>query len=152
MRIDYPLYVVAIICFLAAILTYTQQLADPIQLYLYVLAVLGIVFLGLGYVSRPKSRTFSSLATPASQQFKSPLQSKTEPELRSATTTTALTKVRGIGSKRSKQLRSIGITSVESLVKHTSKELAEKAGVSEKITTKWLQNARKLSESNPTVS
>ncbi len=57
MRSDYPLYVVAIICFIVAIYAYTAFVET--SLYIYALAVLGIVFIGLGYIARPKSTAIS---------------------------------------------------------------------------------------------
>ena len=57
MRTDYPLYIVAIICFVVAVYAYTAP--TDTTLYIYALAVLGIVFIGLGYIARPKSSVLS---------------------------------------------------------------------------------------------
>lgn len=61
MRSDYALYVVAIICFIVAIYTTTINLDTP--LYIYAITVLGIVFVGLGYIARPKKVTLSPMST-----------------------------------------------------------------------------------------
>lgn len=59
MRSDYILYIVAVICFLIAGYTTTQQ--GDTQLYSYAVAVIGIVFVGLGYLARPKSTAISTV-------------------------------------------------------------------------------------------
>jgi large subunit ribosomal protein L15 len=56
----------------------------------------------------------------------------------------ALTTIKGIGPKRAETLRRIGIRSVDDLAKWEPKALAEKAEVSEKRTSTWIQNARQL--------
>jgi hypothetical protein len=58
MRSDYALYVVAIICFIAAV--YTAVITTETQLYISALAILGIIFIGLGYMARPKKATHTS--------------------------------------------------------------------------------------------
>ena len=63
MRSDIPLYIVALICFIAAIYTYATL--TETQLYLYALTVIGIVFVGLGYLARPKSTTLLPSISPA---------------------------------------------------------------------------------------
>jgi len=75
MRTDYPLYIVAMICFVAAIYAYITL--PETQLYLYALAVLGIIFLGLGYIIRPKSTTIISAPT---SQSSTELPPETKPE------------------------------------------------------------------------
>ncbi len=73
MRLDYPLYGVAIICFVIAIYAYAAPLTGIHELYLYTLAVLGIVFIGLGYVARPKSTALApSKPTPLSSAEPAP--------------------------------------------------------------------------------
>ena len=57
---------------------------------------------------------------------------------------TNLTKIRGIGPKRSEKLKAAGINSVEDLVGYSSKELAHKVGVPEKIAFKWIENANEI--------
>ena len=85
MRIDYPLYVVAIICFLVAIYAYVGPLAET-ELYIYALAVLGIVFVGLGYMARPKERVLSetiltpSTPAPPSEPLPADIEPKTKPK------------------------------------------------------------------------
>ena len=83
MRTDYPLYIVAIVCFIIAVYAYAAPLTRATDLYLYVLAVLGIVFLGLGYITRPKQATISSAVSAPSKPSElppTPPESKLEEE------------------------------------------------------------------------
>ncbi len=57
MRSDYPLYAIAILCFVITAVVYLAPLAEVTELYIYGLIVLGIVFVGLGYMARPKTPT-----------------------------------------------------------------------------------------------
>lgn len=53
-----------------------------------------------------------------------------------------MTRVKGIGPKSSKKLVGLGITSVADLAEWNAHELAQKVGVSEKLTAKWISNAQ----------
>lgn len=78
MRSDYILYVVAIACFFVASYTITQLGDTP--LYSYAIAVLGIVFVGLGYLSRPKETAISTvtpISTPSKPAELSPIEKET---------------------------------------------------------------------------
>ncbi|UCE96228.1 MAG: hypothetical protein JSV51_01050 [Candidatus Bathyarchaeota archaeon] len=92
MRSDYALYIVAIICFIVAVYTTTLSIETP--LYISALAVLGIIFIGLGYMSRPKKTTLTII--PASQPTppESAPESKTETEKTAAKRTTRKRKTR----------------------------------------------------------
>jgi len=57
-----------------------------------------------------------------------------------------LTDVKGIGEKRADQLRALGILSVEDLSKASAKDLAARLKISQKITDKWIQNAREIGQ------
>lgn len=81
MRSDYALYVVAIICFIIAAYTATTNI--EIQLYVYAIAVLGIIFIGLGYMAKSKNTTVPQAAptpplSPPELQSKQTKQLKTE--------------------------------------------------------------------------
>lgn len=67
MRSDYVLYIVAIACFIVASFTITQS--GDTQLYSYAVAVIGMVFVGLGYIARPKESVIS-MVTPVSTTSK----------------------------------------------------------------------------------
>jgi large subunit ribosomal protein L15 len=55
-----------------------------------------------------------------------------------------LTDVKGIGQKRTKKLQEIGINSVKALAECKIEDISEKAGISEKIVSKWIKYANEL--------
>ena len=55
-----------------------------------------------------------------------------------------LRKVPGIGEKRARQLKDIGIDSVEKLAKSSPKVLSEKLKVSEKTASRWISSAKEI--------
>jgi predicted flap endonuclease-1-like 5' DNA nuclease len=172
MRSDYMLYAVAIIFFIltgaVAAIYWTEQ-----QLWVVTTAVLGLVFIGLGYTQRPKPTTPATVATttttvttstpttslattapaaPAPQP--APMQTQTEevevptavPTVEAPPPTPETMKVKGIGEKRAAQLKALGINSVEELAKASAKDLATKLQISPKITGKWIENAKQIAE------
>jgi len=58
MRTDYALYVVALIFFIIAAGVVVANMKKT-ELYIYALAVVGIAFIGLGYMARPKTTTIA---------------------------------------------------------------------------------------------
>lgn len=69
MRTDYALYAIAIICFIIALAAYATL--SQVQLYVYALAVIGIIFVGLGYMARPK-RSMLTPSTPPPTSLSTP--------------------------------------------------------------------------------
>jgi predicted flap endonuclease-1-like 5' DNA nuclease len=160
------LYAVAIIFFIltgaVAAIYWTEQ-----QVWVVTTAVLGLVFIGLGYTQRPKptmtttatttTTTTTSLATtapapPAPQP--APTRTQTE-EVETPTPvqtvevpppTPETMKVKGIGEKRAAQLKALGINSIEDLAKASAKDLATKLQISPKITGKWIENAKGIAD------
>ena len=63
-----------------------------------------------------------------------------------APTKLELTEVKGIGEKRKEQLKALGISTVERLAEASEDYLSEKLKISPKITRKWIEDAKKLSE------
>jgi len=59
-------------------------------------------------------------------------------------TLVGLTEVKGISQKRFEQLKAIGMDSVKKLAESDPKEIAEKLGVSEKTSSRWIENANNL--------
>ena len=74
MRSDYPLYAIAVLCFVITAVAYLAPLAQVTELYIYGLIVLGIVFVGLGYMARPRTPT----ATQASAAPAIPVENVTQ--------------------------------------------------------------------------
>lgn len=146
MRSDYALYIVAIIFFLISI-TATVYQVEQYELWTVTTVVLGFLFIGLGYVLRPKITT----TTTETQQPPTPPTTVTETstvmekaEVSVETPTIELTQVKGIGPKRAEQLKSLGINSVKDLAEASAKNLAGKLEISPKITRRWIENAKKL--------
>jgi predicted flap endonuclease-1-like 5' DNA nuclease len=154
------LYAVAIIFFIltgaVAAIYWTEQ-----QLWVVTTAVLGLVFIGLGYTQRPKptttTTTTTSLATTAPAPpgpQPAPTQTQMEevetpppvPTVEVPPPTPETMKVKGIGEKRAAQLKAVGINSIEDLAKASAKDLATKLQISPKITGKWIENAKGIAE------
>ncbi len=103
MRSDIALYIIALICFIAAI--YAYSVLTETQLYLYALTVIGIVFVGLGYLARPKSTTplpSASPTPPSSEPTKPKTPQKTEAKKEPEKTPTRKTRKRRPTRRRKK--------------------------------------------------
>jgi predicted flap endonuclease-1-like 5' DNA nuclease len=156
MRSDYALYAVAIIFFIITGIVFASQIEEGYKsLGIITTAVLGIFFIGLGYTQRPKPKAQTAVTVPPSIQQApkpsppSPSAIETVEEKIVEATVPAgipLTEIKGIGEKRSEQLKALGINNVEELAKASAKELASKLKISPKITQKWIENAKKLTE------
>jgi predicted flap endonuclease-1-like 5' DNA nuclease len=157
MRSDYALYTVAIIFFIITGIVFAIQIEETYKsLGIIATAVLGIFFIGLGYTQRPKAKVQTVMAAPpaappptqpASQPSTETVEEKTvETVGMAAPIGTSLTNIKGIGEKRAEQLKALGINSVEELAKASAEELASKLKISPKITQRWIENAKKLTE------
>jgi len=156
MRSDYALYLVAIIFFIIT----GMSLALAENLWVVTTAILGILFIGLGYTQRPKPRPMAIKAPPSAPPSATPpapapppaveIVKEEKPEIVVETAPTPsmmeLTEVKGIGEKRKEQLKALNISSVEDLAKASAEDLASKLKISPKITGKWIENAKKLLE------
>ena len=60
---------------------------------------------------------------------------------------TELTSIEGIGANRAEKLKSCGVNSVQDLANFDPKELSEKLQISEKRVSKWIDEAKKSSNS-----
>lgn len=146
MRSDYAFYAIAIILFVLTgiMLAYPPE---PRELWIVTTAVLGLLFIGLGYSQRPKAETKSTASeTPSSTP--SPVTEVVEEKIPAETALPKieLTEVKGIGEKRAEQLKTLGISNVEDLAKASADDLAAKLKISPKITGKWIESAKKLTE------
>ncbi|NIO36337.1 hypothetical protein GTO27_01390 [Candidatus Bathyarchaeota archaeon] len=144
MRSDYILYTLAILFFImtAAVLAYQVEMKT---LWTIATFVLGLLFIGLGYSQRPKvttveTTTYSRPTPPAIQERKEETITVAPP------ISVPLTEVRGIGDKRSEQLKAAGIMSISDLADASAEDLATKLDISEKTTARWVRDARKLAE------
>ncbi len=79
MRTDYALYIVALIFFIIT----AYAAVTVAELYVYALAVVGIVFVGLGFMARPKPAIVASpvhAPRPPEPMPEATPQPQTEPE------------------------------------------------------------------------
>ena len=154
MRSDYALYVIAIVFFiLTGVIVVAYSVAQQEQqLWIVTTAVLGLVFIGLGYTQRPK-QMISTEATPTltspppptpitvkEEPRKEQLEKVTEPQ----TLPSGLTQVKGIKEKRAQQLKAIGINSIEDLANASTNDIAAKLQISPKIAGRWIETAKEL--------
>jgi predicted flap endonuclease-1-like 5' DNA nuclease len=160
MRLDYVLYIVAIICFIitgGVAYAATQQ-----QLWIVIPTVVGLAFIGIGYTQRPREETITQMAvappppplttartevTQVKQEIKME-EKKIEPspviEIKPATH--ELLEVKGIKDKRALQLKAVGINTVEDLAKASATDLATKLKIAPYFTGKWIENAKQMVE------
>lgn len=150
MRSDHALYAVAVILFLLTGIA-ALMLRDPERpLWTVTTAVLGLLFLGLGYTQRPKPHAVTIKEKPTPPAPISPVvtetvkEEKTETAVEVAPKAIALTEVKGIKEKRTAQLKALGINNVEELAKASANDLAAKLKISPKITARWIEDAKKL--------
>ena len=152
MRSDYALYVVAVIFFILTgiVLAYQIELKE---LWVVTTAILGLLFIGLGYTQKPRIQAITVEAHPQVPAPEMPTpqpvaeiakEEKVETVIEVAPPEVALTEVKGIGEKRATQLKALGISNVEDLSKASATDLAEKLKISPKITGKWIENAKQL--------
>ena len=174
MRSDYMLYTVAIIFFVITGISFAVlNVGFERSLSVVSTAILGLLFLALGFALRPKPTAAPTSVTPTySAQPLPPPPPEPEPtrtitrELSPATETIApakteaitetasdavprklrLTRLKGIGETRAKQLNGLSIRNIEDLTKASPKELAEKLSISPKITERWIASAKELLE------
>ncbi|MGB9741095.1 MAG: helix-hairpin-helix domain-containing protein [Candidatus Bathyarchaeia archaeon] len=153
MRSDYALYTVAVIFFIITLaVVATNQ--EPKGVWIVATTVIGFLFIGLGYTQRPKAQTaMQPLPTPTSTPpsvTETAKEEKTEIIVEAASASmplaSELTKVKGIGAKRSEQLKAIGINTIEQLSEASAEDLASKLKISPKITGKWIDEAKKLTK------
>ncbi|MEM3577382.1 MAG: helix-hairpin-helix domain-containing protein [Candidatus Bathyarchaeia archaeon] len=152
MRSDYALYAVAIIFFIITLMVVFVQL-ELKELWIITTTVLGFLFIGLGYTQRPKPQAAPPPPTPTptpTPAIETVQEEKKEMSVEVAPVamplTSELTKVKGIGAKRSEQLKALGINTLEDLAKASAKDLASKLQISPKITSRWISEAKKLTE------
>jgi len=150
MRPDYALYAVAIIFFVLTGIIYLHQ-TNYKELYMVASTVLGLFFMGLGYTQRPKAtskvktQTQTEVTTITTTQA-APEEEKKHPQETPSVVMRELTEIKGIGAKRAEQLKALGITNIEDLANSSAEDLASKLKVSQKITKRWIEDAKKLLE------
>jgi predicted flap endonuclease-1-like 5' DNA nuclease len=167
MRLDYTLYVIAALLLIITVVPFVIVIegvgSETRSLWVVTTVVLGLLSIGLGYSQRPKTEAQACQpAMPTSQEkmpettIAAPEEKKTEasmekPTIKEASTMATpatavmeLTQVKGIGEKRAKQLKALGINSVDEIANTSAKTLAKKLKVSPKIVDKWVESAKEL--------
>lgn len=147
MRSDYALYVVAVIFFIVTGTAFALALEEfERNLWVVTTAILGLLFIGLGYSQRPRSQA-AAIEVPRSVTVTPTVtREETEPLMKAPPSVGELTKVKGIGEKRAEQLKALNINSVQDLAETSAKDLAAKLQISPKITRRWIGNAKNLVE------
>jgi predicted flap endonuclease-1-like 5' DNA nuclease len=154
MRLDYPLYVVAIILFAITAISSIVLVEFERNLSVVTTVVLGLLFLALGYTQRPHltASAFKAPAPPAAPiatqappvveapKKEEPVVEITPPRI------TELTTVKGIKAKRAEQLKALGINSAEDLAKASPQELSEKLKIAQYFTERWVASAKETVE------
>jgi len=151
MRSDYALYVVGVIFFLLTAIA-ALMLAEPERpVWVVSTAILGLLFIGIGYSQRPKLKVAvveAPLAPSSAPPVVAEVVEEKRPEIleERVLPKVELVGVKGIGAKRAEQLKALGINSVKDLARASAKDLAARLNISPKITGRWIENAKKLAE------
>jgi predicted flap endonuclease-1-like 5' DNA nuclease len=164
MRLDYALYIVAVICFIISGVWAAYTAVH--SLWIVTPIVFGLVFIGLGYTQRPKQTVTTQIAVapppptvvtvPAPKvtevvvEEKKPEEAKPEPIVQATPSVEVkspppgLLDVKGIKEKRARQLNAIGINTVEDLSKASVEDLAARLKIAPYFTGKWIENAKEI--------
>ena len=163
MRLDYTLYILAVLFFL---ITAVAILAETESLWVVTAVVLGILSVGLGYYQRPKAKAeacqpavpipqatmpqtlqATTVEAPKEEKIATPTETTTVMEAPTpAAPTIELTRVKGIGEKRATQLKAIGINGIDELAKASAEDIAKSLKISPKIVQKWIAGAKELAK------
>jgi predicted flap endonuclease-1-like 5' DNA nuclease len=69
-----------------------------------------------------------------------------EEEVKEALREIKLTMIKGIGSKRAKELKAVGVNTVSHLATASAKDLSQKISISEKTISRWIEQANEITE------
>lgn len=108
----------------------TSLFGIPLELFIILVVIVGIaivVGIVVAAIKNPKP-------TPLGEAFEKAMQ-----ELE-------LTGIKGIGSKRSEELKAVGVNTVSDLATSSTKDLSQKTGISEKIISRWIVQAKEIIE------
>jgi predicted flap endonuclease-1-like 5' DNA nuclease len=159
MRSDYALYTVALIFFAITIISFVVLSELERNLSVVATVVLGLLFVGLGYTQRPRTKAETLQAPPSllavnpppsiAETVEAAGQQKTETSVEPVPVSAEvakieLTAVKGVKERRAEQLKTLGIHSVEDLANASAEDLAEKLKISAKFTAQWIENAKEL--------
>ena len=170
MRLDYTIYILAVILLVVTILPFVIQIEgvndSERNLWVVLTLGLGLLSIGLGYSQRPKTSAQSCKIPPilpettkdvtsSEKPTKKLIENKIESEVThinnnekpiSSKHQIELTQIKGIGEKRADQLKAVGIQTVNDLLNESAVDIAKKLQISPKITKKWKSTAKKMLE------
>ena len=170
MRLDYTIYILAVILLVVTILPFVIQIEgvndSERNLWVVLTLGLGLLSIGLGYSQRPKTSAQSCKIPPilpettkdvtsSEKPTKKLIENKIESEVThinnneepiSSKYQIELTQIKGIGEKRVDQLNALGIQTVNDLSNESATDIAKKLKISPKITRKWKSTAKKMLE------
>lgn len=170
MRLDYTIYILAVILLVVTILPFVLQIEgvndSERNLWVVLTLGLGLLSIGLGYSQRPKTSAQSCKIPPilpettkdvasSEKPTKKLIENKIESEVThinnneepiSSKHQIELIQIKGIGEKRVDQLKAVGIQTVNDLLNESAVDIAKKLKISPKITQKWKSTAKKMLE------
>jgi len=166
MRLDYTLYILAVLFFLITAVSSIMLVETERSLWVVTTVVLGILSVGLGYYQRPKAKAevcqpavpipqatmpqtpqVTTVEAPKEEKIATPTETTTVMEAPTpAAPTIELTRVKGIGEKRATQLKDIGINGIDELAKASAEDIAKSLKISPKIVKKWIAGAKELAK------
>lgn len=108
-----------------------------------ILVVIGIAIVSAIVVAIKKLRT-----TPIEEVLEGTLEEtlKVKEEPLESKLLMKLTDIKGIGPKGAGKLKATGINTVMDLAASSAKDLSQKTGISEKIVSKWIEQAKEIIE------
>ena len=162
MRLDYPLYIVAIILFAITATSSIVLVELERNLSVVTTVILGLLFLALGYTQRPRPAVSAFQNPPPPQtpiatqappvvetpREEEPVVTEVAASIEIPPRVTDLTAVKGIKAKRAEQLKALGINSAEDLAKASPQELSAKLKIAQYFTERWVASAKEIAEKN----
>jgi len=108
----------------------TSVFGMPLELFILLIVVVDIVIVGVIILVAIKK-----------------LQPRSgEEEVKEALREIKLTMIKGIGSKRAKELKAVGVNTVSHLATASAKDLSQKISISEKTISRWIEQANEITE------
>ena len=101
-----------------------------VELFIVLVVIIGIAIVGsivVFAIKKPKSTSLREAFEEALQELE-------------------LTGIKGIGSKRAEELKATGVNTISDLATSSPKDLSQKTGISEKVISRWVEQAREIIE------
>jgi len=108
----------------------TRVFGLPLELFILLIVVVDIVIVCVIIVAAMKK------LQPTSR----------EEEVKEAKQEIELTEIKGIGPRKAKELKAVGVNTVLDLAKSSAKDLSQKTGIPEKTISRWIARANRTHE------